>query len=172
MEIKSERQSVPPRPTTTATIIISDSENENEPPKLGKRKAAPTTQAPKVNLAPRAGSRAPSTQMGSKPPSRAGSVPKRTTSRSSKQALFLDSNEDVQEVDEAQAEVDMKGDEEVEDEEDQTLRSSGATKGPMSSLEKQTRPMLKRRTRATTMKGDDSDDDAVFKGFGTGKRKR
>ncbi len=173
MEIKTESEPFPRRSATMTSFAVSGDEDENEPPRLAKRKHVPKIQAAKAKPAPRAVPKAPSTQAGSKPPSRAGSVPKRTASRSSKQALFLESDEDIQELDEVQAEVDIGGGDENEDEEDQTLRSSGATKGPTSSLEKQTRSTTNRRTRRTaTAIDDNSDDDAVFKGFGAGKRRR
>lgn len=180
MEIKTESQSIPLRSATKNTIIADDDSDENQPPRLGKRKAASLIQTTNTKVPSRSGSRAPSTRAGSKPPSRASSAvpPTHPIPKPSKQALFLDSDDDIQEVDEVQPENNFKGGDEDEDEEEQTLRSSGTSRRPASSMERPKRiataTVANRRTRRGTaaFADDDSDDGAVFKGFGKGRRGR
>ncbi|KAJ3577006.1 hypothetical protein NP233_g54 [Leucocoprinus birnbaumii] len=174
------------RAPAKSIVINDDSDEDQTPPTLGKRKAisrnTELSQPAKKKPSSRAGSRAPSTRAPSKAPgSRAGSaVPstntKRTTTKSStnKPALFLDSDDDL--VEEAD-EVDQLKSQNTntskggygEDEEDQTLRSSGAMKRSMDTMPR----VAGRGKRAAATGDDDSDGDgAVFGGFGKGRRKR
>ncbi|KXN89540.1 hypothetical protein AN958_05566 [Leucoagaricus sp. SymC.cos] len=165
-EIKMDTRPPPSRTLRKASIDIDDDSDNDQPPKFGTRNPILTQAKPTS----RAGSRAPPARAASKLTSRANSVVPTTrgASGSSKPVLFLDSDDDIQEVDEqpSQNTTTARGD---EDEEDQTLRSSGVNKGSLETMPRAT--TTRTRGRRTTAAGDDSDDDgAVFKGFGRRKR--
>lgn len=175
-EIKTESQRLPSRSSTRGSIAFGDDSDDDQPPRLGKHKVAPP---PTMQHKPpsRASSRVPSTRATSKPNSRAGStVPvKRTvTSRPNKQALFLDSDDDIEEaVDDHRSqntELSKTGFGDDSDDDEQTLRSSAAARRSTNTMEKPRAVAIRGRGRKAPTADDDSDDGAVFKGFG--KRKR
>jgi hypothetical protein len=76
-------------------------------------------------------------------------------------------------VDERQTQSEIRVGYEDEDDNEQTLRSSGTARKPMDAVDtpRPTAPAGGKKRRAAAP-ADDSDDGAVFKGFGTGRRKR
>ncbi|KAF8152303.1 hypothetical protein B0H34DRAFT_724643 [Crassisporium funariophilum] len=115
---------------------------------------------------------APARSLRSKPSSRSASAlpPTRTTARGKSsakaKALFLDSDDDIKEAGDDGMDEDLVG---MGLDEEQTLRSSAEVK---ATTGRRTTRTTKPKKPAPTIVDDDSDDEAVFKGFQGRKKGR
>jgi len=163
------------RASTQATGIINNNSDNETPPILGKRKTAPTIQPTRPSS--RKASQGPSmartaSKLPGVPENSAVPPPMKGKNKQVATALFLDSDDDIIEMDEykqSQTTITSKGG--YNDEDDQTLRSiEPGTKRLNETLPERSRVGYGRRQM--TAADDDSDDGATFKGFKTGRRRR
>ena len=172
--IKSENRPPLLRASAQATGIINDSSDNETPPMLGKRKTAPTVQStrPSSRKAPQDPSMAQTASKLSGFPENSAAPPMKGKNKQLATALFLDSDDDIVEVDEheqSQNTITSKGG--YNDEDDQTLRSiEPGTKRLNETLPERSRVGYGRRQTAAA--DDDSDDGVTFKGFKTGRTRR
>jgi len=174
-EIESEDRPPLLRTSAQATSIIDDNSDDEAPPKLRKRRIAPRVQPTRPS--PREASQGPSmARIASKlpdfPENSAVPPPMKGKNKRLATTLFLDSDDDIVEVDEyeqSQTTITSKGG--YNDEDDQTLRSIEPT-GKRLNETLPERPKVGYGRAQTVAADDDSDDGTTFKGFRTSRRRR
>jgi len=174
-ENKSEDRPPLLRASAQATGIINDNSDDETPPMLGKRRTAPTVQrtrpfSRKVSKGPPVARTA--SKLSGVPENSVALPPMKGKNKQLATTLFLDSDDDIVEVDEheqSQNTITSRGG--YNDEDDQTLRSTEpGTKRLNENLPQRSRVGYGGRQKAAA--DDDSDDGATFKGFRTGRRRR